>query len=359
MNLHMWKSKYQRPSAFAVRLTTAAVLALVLAQLLQVRLPLWVVLTAIVVTQTSVGRSLKVTLDYLVGTISGALWGGAVAAMISPSSELVLILSLALGLAPLAFAATIVPRFGAAPITAAIVILVPQITHATPIASALERLAEVSLGSLVGIFVSLVVFPSSAFALVREKSAQVLERMAEAAEHLFSGLKRGLHNDEVHQLQSQIGPRLNELSEIANEAERERLMKLAGGGSIGPLVRTMLRLRHDLVILGRASGAPLPERLLEVLDQALTITKGSIAAHLRACAVSLREKRPPPPLDDVVAAIAAYSAQVDVARQRFLFRELGASAVEHVFAVGFAAEQIRRDLHDLNRCIAQWAGGRS
>lgn len=208
MSSQSWKSRYQRPFTFAVRLTIAAVLALVLAQLMQVRLPLWVVLTAIVVTQTSVGRSLKVTLDYLAATIFGAVWGGAIAALVVPSSETSLIISLTLGLTPLAFAAALKPRFSAAPITAAIVILVPQITHATPIASALERLVEVSLGSLVGIFVSLLVLPSSAFGLLREKSAQVLESMADAAEQLFSGLKRGLQVDEARRLQSEIGPGL-------------------------------------------------------------------------------------------------------------------------------------------------------
>ena len=65
--------------ALAVRVTVAAIVALVAAQLLGLPLPLWAVLTAMIVTQMSVGRSLKATGDYLVGTVGGAIYGGAVA----------------------------------------------------------------------------------------------------------------------------------------------------------------------------------------------------------------------------------------------------------------------------------------
>lgn len=352
-------SKFQHPAAFAARLTAAAVLALVLAKLMHVRLPLWVVLTAIVVTQTSVGRSLKVTLDYLAGTLFGVVWGGTIAILLAPSDDASLILALVLGLAPLAFATTWLVRYSAAPITAAIVILVPQIVHVTPIESALERLIEVSLGGLSGLIVSLVVLPSSAFGLVREQAGQVIESIATAAERLFNGLKRGLATEEARHLQSEIAPLLNQLSEVANEAERERLIRFGGDPSIGPLVRSTMRLRHDLVIIGRASNAPLPETLLEALEPAITTVSASITRHLFACASSLRDRRPAPSLEEVAKSAMEYSERVDAARQRQLFRDLSASAVEHVFAIGFAVEQMRRDLQDLDRCVDQWAGMRS
>ena len=54
---------------------------------LQLRLPLWAVLTAIIVRQMSVGRSLKATRDYFIGTIGGAIYGGAIAILIPHSGE--------------------------------------------------------------------------------------------------------------------------------------------------------------------------------------------------------------------------------------------------------------------------------
>lgn len=68
-------------------MTIAAVLGLVLAQALHLPLPLWTVLTALIVTQMSVGRSLKTSTDYLFGTIGGTAYGGALALLIPHASE--------------------------------------------------------------------------------------------------------------------------------------------------------------------------------------------------------------------------------------------------------------------------------
>ena len=88
--------------ALSIRVTIAALAALALAQLLHLPLPLWAVLTAVIVTQMSVGRSLKATIDYLVGTLGGAIYGGAIGVFIPHSSEIALLAVLALAVAPLA-----------------------------------------------------------------------------------------------------------------------------------------------------------------------------------------------------------------------------------------------------------------
>jgi uncharacterized membrane protein YccC len=49
--------------ALAVRTTVAASVAFAIATAFHLRLPLWAVLTSIIVTQMSVGRSLKATRD--------------------------------------------------------------------------------------------------------------------------------------------------------------------------------------------------------------------------------------------------------------------------------------------------------
>jgi hypothetical protein len=44
-----------------------------------------------------------------------------------------------------------------------------------------------------------------------------------------------------------------------------------------------------------------------------------------------------------------------VLRQEGLTRELPAHAVEHVFALGFALDQVRHHLADLARCVEEYA----
>src|SRR5258708_30499377 len=65
---------HQAKLRLSVRVTVSAVLTLVIGQWLNVPLVLWAVLTAVILTQTSVGRSLKATIDYFVGTLGGVLY---------------------------------------------------------------------------------------------------------------------------------------------------------------------------------------------------------------------------------------------------------------------------------------------
>ena len=65
---------------------------------------------------------------------------------------------------PLALIAAMRQSLTAAPITAAIVLLVPTFTQATPIASAVDRVLEVTLGAITGLTISFVLFPSSPMA---------------------------------------------------------------------------------------------------------------------------------------------------------------------------------------------------
>jgi uncharacterized membrane protein YgaE (UPF0421/DUF939 family) len=72
--------KHRVQLGLSLRVTIAALLSFMLSHLLHLPLPLWTVLTAIMLTQVSFGRSLQATIDYLAGTIGGAVYAGAIAA---------------------------------------------------------------------------------------------------------------------------------------------------------------------------------------------------------------------------------------------------------------------------------------
>lgn len=344
---------------FALRVTAAALLALWIAQIAKVRLPLWVVLTALALCQTSLGRSLKATFDYMAGTLSGALWAALVTYAVPQTGEASLLLTLAIALAPLAAAASYDPRFIAAPITAAIVTLIPQITHATPLASALERVLEVSLGGAVGLFVSYVMLPTSAFRHTRELASQSLDHMATALQELIGGLGRGLDTAETHRIQDGLGAELARLAAAGGEAEHERRLRWGADPLTSPLLRTLLRLRHDLVMVGRAAGAPLPDHIREALEPPLAGVGSAIGDHMRLCGTALQSHRGAPLNTPVDGALRTFTAAIDRLREASAFRTLPSESVERVFAIGFALEQVRRNLHDLDRCVDDWARMRS
>ena len=110
-------------------------------------------LTAVIVTQMSVGRSLKAS-DYLLGTIGGSIYGGAGAP--DPAySELALLCVLVIAVAPLALFAALRPDMNVVPISAIIVLLVPAITMRAALFGDLPR-PRGGAGRLVGLVCPLV-----------------------------------------------------------------------------------------------------------------------------------------------------------------------------------------------------------
>jgi uncharacterized membrane protein YccC len=339
----------------AVRVTVAAFGALAIAIALHLKLPLWAVLTSLIVTQMSVGRSLKASRDYMFGTVGGAIYGGAIAVLIPHSGESELLALLVLAVAPLAFIAAINPSLNAATVTAVIVLLLPTMNHGNPLDSAIDRVLEVMVGAVTGLLVSFFVLPSRAHTQIRVSAAQALESIAAALSVLLASLTRGLDNDALHRIQDSIGTALVGLNAVGAEAERERSARLSSGPDTGPLLRTILRLRHDLVMIGRASVVPLPSDLRVRLAAPLAKVSEAIGAYLRSAAAALRTGIGSPAIWPVHMALQNYAAEVAALRGEGLTRGLPADVMERFFTLGFSLEQMRQNLKDLERCIAEWS----
>jgi uncharacterized membrane protein YccC len=340
--------------ALAVRLAVAAVAAYAIARALHLMLPLWAVLTSLIVTQMSVGRSLKATRDYMLGTIGGAVYGGAIAMLIPHSGEGGLLALLVLAVAPMAFIGAINPSLSAATVTAVIVLLVPAMNHANPLDSTIDRLFEVAVGAVTGLLVSFLVLPSRAVSQIRINAAQLLELLAAAFAELLAGLTRGLDNDALHRIQDGIGTAMASLHATGLEAERERATHLSSGPDTGPLLRTIQRLRHDVVMIGRASVVPLPANVQARLARPLSDVSKAIVDYMRAAAVSLRNGSGIVDIQTVDAALQAYATEVAALRSEGLVRGVPVDVAERFFALGFSLEQMRQNLNDLDRCHAEW-----
>lgn len=346
--------RYRLQLILAVRVTVSALAALGLAQVMHLKLPLWAVLTALIVTQMSVGRSLKVATDYLMGTLIGVFYGGALAILIPHESEWALFVVLALAVAPLAFIAAFKANFNVLPITAIIVLLVPSMQHVSPVASAIDRVLEVTVGGIIGFVVSFFVFPSRAHAITTEAAADTLELVATALSQLLEHHCGGEQAD-VRSINAQIGTFLTRLNASGAEAEHERTARLTSGPDTGPLLRTLLRLRHDIVILGRAVGCELPEAVQSRLEPPLQQISAPATDFLHAAAAALRDRKPPPPLDAIETAFGAYTNEFGEVRHAGLTRDMTSEAAERLFALGFALEQMREHLGEVHRVVGEWA----
>jgi hypothetical protein len=179
--------------------------------------------------------------------------------------------------------------------------------------------------------------------------------MAAALSELLAGLTRGLDNDALHRIQDGIGTALVELNATGAEAERERAARLSTGPDTGPLLRTILRLRHDLVMVGRASVAPLPSDPQARLAALLAKISDAIVGFLHSVATVLRTGAGSAAASPIDVALQAYGAEVAALRREGLTRGLPGDVAERFFALGFALEQMRQDLKDLGRCVAEWS----
>ena len=287
---------YRAQLRFCVRMTVAGLAAFAMARSLAFPLHgLWAVLTAVVVTNVSIGASLRATIEYIVGTLGGAVYAAAIGVLIPHASATAQAFVLALAVAPLALASAINPSFRVAPFSAVLVLLIGGELGENPIELALVRVAEVALGGAVAVGVSVLVFPERAHGLGLEAAARVLDRMADLLPKLLAGFIRNLDLDENRRWQDDLGGSVSVFQALTAEAKRERLVPLTHAPDPAPLSRTLLRLRHDLVILGRAAVVPLPESLAQRLGPLLARVGSEASKFLRGSATALAERRLPPP----------------------------------------------------------------
>ena len=109
------------------------------------------------------------------------------------------------------------------------------------------------------------------------------------------------------------------------------------------------------MILGRAAATPLPDVLGARLAAPLRRVGAAAGDFLNTSASALAQRKPPPPLDEFEAALAAYIAEVEAVRGEGLTLPLTSNEVEPVFALGFALDQMRQNFIDLRRCVQDYA----
>ena len=100
--------------------------------------------------------------------------GGAVGSIVPYQNVFSLGMALVMALVPLTLVAALWPNYRVAPLTAVIVLLTPGAQQLGPVDSAFYRIVEITVGSFVGLGVSLVLLPARAHGLVISAAARAL-----------------------------------------------------------------------------------------------------------------------------------------------------------------------------------------
>jgi uncharacterized membrane protein YccC len=327
-----------------LRIAAAGILSYVAAEMLGLPQGYWAVFTAVLVVQGSVGGSWKAAIDRLAGTLMGAIYGAAIATLVPHNDAVTLGIALAISLTPLAILAALYPVYRVAPITAVVLLLGSSSSTEGPLLAATLRTIEVSLGGLVGMAVSLLVLPARAHALMGNAANRVLQRLADLLSDLMRGLVEPADQDALQPRHDAVRTALTALETIADEAAREKRNYLTDDADPEPVARTLRRVRHDLVLIGRVAAEPLPETIRPALEPAFAAFSAVATEFLRATGRAFAERGTPPPLDAFNATLADLLPAMDAIK-----------GDEKLVALAFGIEQFQRNLHDLVRRAGEFA----
>jgi dienelactone hydrolase len=344
----------------ALRVTIAGVLAYAITRFFHMPQGYWAVITAVVVMQASVGGSLKAAMERFSGTLAGALYGGVIAAFLPHGSALTLGFAIIVALFPLAVLAAVKPAFRVAPITSLIMLLPPTGQAIGPLASVVDRVLEITLGNIVGVLVAVFVLPARAHTLMTEAAAKVVSLNAELVSVFIDELTAGpTGRQTLQKIHPQIRSALKKAEAAAEEAARERRTHLTEAPDPEPLIRTLYRVRHDLVMIGRAASSPLPAPVLDRLRPSLMALHQAASALLLNLAEALRQRTRPPDSEAFRTALDAFTSGAEALRADALVRGLPGKAFGQIFALGFAFEQFQKNLSDLLARTDELASGRT
>jgi hypothetical protein len=328
-----------------LRMTVSTAITFALAAAFDLTQGFWAVIAALIVTQSSLGSSLKAALEQLTGSILGAVYGAAIVLVVPHHGPVLMGVALVIAVAPLAVLATISPGFRIAPITAIIVLLSSIGITLGPVAFAVERILEIALGCTIGLAVSVLIMPAHAYESLLQVAGRVSAQIAEQIELLsVVPLPPGVN---VGALPTEIRKGLATLESLADEASRERRSRLSDEPDPEPLARTLARLHTDVAALGRVAARPLPAQVHEVLAGPWSGVMNAAATLLHRIGTALPQRDGPGSLEPVREAIAAYETAVREVRRSGLTRTLPNDAAGRVFALGFVLDQFRRNLADL------------
>lgn len=344
------------PSAWrqAARMSLGAALTLFVVELFHLPQGYWAVFTVVIVMQASAGGTLAAALDRLKGTLLGAAVGGLAAAG-RPEGQVGLAAAIALAVAATSVLAASRPALKAAPVTAVIMLVSPAASAGGPLAEAAYRVIEIGIGSVVGVLVASVVLPARSWTMASAKGAEALQLMAGLLDLWAQRLDPSAAEGEgAHQ---RLRAALGGVEAAIEDVERERALRLTGGGLGRAFPRTLWRVRNDCVSLSRALG-PLPEGPAARLEAAVRRLIGEEAGFMRRCAEALHA-RTSVTRGAVEAALADLESRLAALRAERATAALDLDAVGRLYGLVFALESLRRNLTDLADRIDEAAGDTS
>ncbi|MCA1943680.1 MAG: FUSC family protein [Desulfovibrio sp.] len=272
----------------ALRTALASVLTLVLVDVFSLPQGYWAVISAIIVMQANLGRSLMSGLSRVQGTFIGALLG-ALTLSVMGTGTVSLGLGVFLTIFVCAYFMGLHESFRLAAVTASIVILLGRGTE-HPFLLGLDRFLEISLGVAVAMAVSMFVLPFHARTSLRLGIRAALEASAQFVTVLLGHCLENRYDEPaIVALKNSCIRHVMQLRPALADAAREPGGLGEGGQVLGILTASLDRLMEDFQAMDHAARELAEEALHLELRPDLAALARAMHAGLTAAAGCLGE----------------------------------------------------------------------
>jgi uncharacterized membrane protein YccC len=294
----------------AIKTAVAGVISLWVTNLFHLPQGYWAAISALIVMQSNVGATLSASRTRLAGTAVGAVLGGLFFVLWGANT-----LAFALAVAIAFFVCDVLHLAESqrlATVTVAIIMLTGQTNSAWVIA--LNRFAEVGLGILIALLVSLILWPNHARRRVRQGLADALLKLRELYRAVMSSY-RGQPAPAIEPLQSEVSAAISKNINLLQFALHESFGPMKERESLAVLANQVERIFHAVETLEFAAGNSSSDMYFRNFDTALEDVEAGVSSALDSLSKSIAAGEFYPAWPDLPEMIASLDGQAAQARE--------------------------------------------
>jgi uncharacterized membrane protein YccC len=330
---------FWRDAKLPLKTAIAAALSFVLYRALHLQHGYWATISAIIVMQSNIGRSLSESSNRIIGTAIGALIGAVVMAALHMNA-----LSLAIAVGLTAIICTLLRLASSmrlACVTAAIVLL---ISESSAWRSGLNRFIDVVIGVIVALGVSLV-WPARARDDLRSSLAttvRVLQQIFSAVVSCAFGESCDRHSIDAHRDRAYQLARTNNdlLRDVARERSEDSVLLAA-------IQQSVTRIRDHLLGMDYSARSMTNDTLAKSLIQSLKELTRAMDAAFSYLAADIGDDVHEPLPADLHPALQRLDQSFDQLRAQGAFRSYGSDELLRFYSLLYRLRQL---VSELARC---------
>jgi uncharacterized membrane protein YccC len=313
----------------------------------------WAVITALVVTQATLGAAWKAAFNRTIGSTAGAIAAALVVPLLGTGATrtgiaLFLLASL------FGYLAALHPSFTAAGFTVALILVFSS--RQEPWELAWYRVLYTILGAFVAFGVGALLWPVKAREELRAKLANILEGCATLYRAVSEAAIAGVHNkEEIQQLNRRLHEVRSGITQQMDEAKSELSFSRFNPGAYQELVDRTDQIRRRLTAMAEDASLYVHAEVQPELVRALPRLIDKTAEAFLSVADATRTKKVQLNAEELEAAVSTLDADISQLRQERVTAPFALDRMLPFWALIFNLREIALDLKQMESILPRLA----